>query len=678
MTDGSYGQLREASAALPTDVDEDAVATVDGRRVAKSLPVWLRLSNLVLPRSRWVRIRYRSSFFDDPVRPLVKFETAERRVVIEVMNGPVLGTGEWIGPVPPGIMAISVSPVQRLGPFDFAIDGISPLPKWASFRNAAVSFAHHNLRLGSTATPIEHYHEWHSRHARKIDLQGIDRPRANWQLAPEVLLFMRLGGDAEDLHATIRSLQEQAYGRWLLYASADGANERLIAFYRDAAHRESRLLLTADEEPLQALSARRSDAGCIATLACGDTLPDYALAIVAESFAADARLKALYGDEDAVACDGTLHSPKLKPDWSPIFQAGAAYRGRLTCIRFGLARSKFRTIRDLLVREDQAFDEVFSELHHEEIAHVRRILYRRRLDRSTVPIRLKATTVSPRPSAGEGDRFAWPDVAVVVPTRDMAGLLSECTKGLKEQTDYPRYHVVIVDNGSTEPDALAILRDLRRTPRFMVLERPGAFNFSALCNAAAELTTSSVLVFLNNDISMIHAGWLKPLVRCAIQPEIGAVGAKLLFPSGAIQHAGVVIGLGGIGGHLYREEPPDLPGYLAELTSPREVTAVTAACLAVAREKFEAVGGFDAEHLAVELNDVDLCLRLAERGWSNIWTPESVLRHREFGSRRIGLRPSRTYQPERLYFQKRWQHVIRDDKYFHPGLSLFSYRPALA
>ncbi len=154
MTDGSYGQLREASAALPTDVDEDAVATVDGRRVAKSLPVWLRLSNLVLPRSRWVRIRYRSSFFDDPVRPLVKFETAERRVVIEVMNGPVLGTGEWIGPVPPGIMAISVSPVQRLGPFDFTIDGISTLPKWEFFRNAAVSFAHHNLRLGSTATPI--------------------------------------------------------------------------------------------------------------------------------------------------------------------------------------------------------------------------------------------------------------------------------------------------------------------------------------------------------------------------------------------------------------------------------------------------------------------------------------------------------------------------------------------
>jgi GT2 family glycosyltransferase len=235
-----------------------------------------------------------------------------------------------------------------------------------------------------------------------------------------------------------------------------------------------------------------------------------------------------------------------------------------------------------------------------------------------------------------------------------------------------------MDNGSTEPDALALLSDLRRTARFTVVDRPGPFNFSALSNEGARLTATPLLVFLNNDIEMINGNWLKPLVRWAMQPDIGVVGAKLLFPGGTIQHAGVVVGLGGIGGHMYRKQPSDARGYLGELRVPHEVTAVTAACIAIERGKFEAIGGFDAENLPVELNDLDLCLRMAERGWSNLWTPESVLYHHESASRLVGLSPSKAYRGERMYFAQRWQHIIRDDPHFHPGLSLFSIQPALA
>jgi GT2 family glycosyltransferase len=271
-----------------------------------------------------------------------------------------------------------------------------------------------------------------------------------------------------------------------------------------------------------------------------------------------------------------------------------------------------------------------------------------------------------RPRIVGGNR-GWPEVTIVIPTRDLADLLSECVKGLNEKTDYPRYRVVIMDNGSTEPDALALLSDLRRTPRFAVVDRPGPFNFSALSNEGARLTATPLLVFLNNDIEMIDANWLRPLVGWAMQPDIGVVGAKLLFPGGTIQHAGVVVGLGGIGGHMYRKQRSDARGYLGELKVPHEVTAVTAACIAIERAKFETIGGFDAENLPVELNDLDLCLRIAEHGWSNLWTPESVLCHHASASRLVGLSPSKAYRKERVYFTRRWQHIIRDDPHFHPG-----------
>ena len=268
-------------------------------------------------------------------------------------------------------------------------------------------------------------------------------------------------------------------------------------------------------------------------------------------------------------------------------------------------------------------------------------------------------------------------VGIVIPTRDRADLLAECVRGLSDRTDYPRYEIVIVDNGSTAPDALALLRDLKNDARFKVLERPGPFNFSALSNDGARATQAAVLVFLNNDIVVLESGWLKSMVRFAVMPQIGAVGAKLLFPDGLIQHAGVVLGFGGIAGHPYRGMPADHPGYCNQLTTPREISAVTAACIAVARDKFEAIGGFDAENLPVDLNDMDLCLRMSEHGWTNLWTPDAVLIHLQSASRGIDPDPFVFYRQERTYFVRRWAEKVRDDPYFHPALSLFSHEVAL-
>jgi GT2 family glycosyltransferase len=288
--------------------------------------------------------------------------------------------------------------------------------------------------------------------------------------------------------------------------------------------------------------------------------------------------------------------------------------------------------------------------------------------------------------AGETDRDpsvttsdpAWPTVGIVIPTKDHADLLAECIQGLEENTDYPHFEVVVVDNGSTAKDALALLEDLRTRPRYRVLNRPGPFNFSALSNDGASATQASMLVFLNNDIAMLQDDWLKALVRWAIKPDVGVVGAKLLFPDGRIQHAGVVVGFGGIAGHVYRRSPSDHGGYRDRLAVAHEITAVTGACIAVERSKFDSIGGFDAENVAVDLSDIDLCLRIRELGLTNMWTPESVLIHRQSASRGVDADPFVSYRKERTYFAQRWLEAIRDDPFFHPGLSLFDHRVALA
>jgi len=206
---------------------------------------------------------------------------------------------------------------------------------------------------------------------------------------------------------------------------------------------------------------------------------------------------------------------------------------------------------------------------------------------------------------------------------------------------------------------------------------PGRFNFSAMCNAGAASARGECLVFLNNDMSVVTPGWLGPLVAEAMRPGIGAVGARLLFPDGSIQHAGVAVGMGGYADHVSHGQVGDYAGYLGRLGVAHEVGAVTGACIAVEAGKFKAVNGFDAERFPVELSDIDLCLRLAAAGWKSLMRPDSVLIHHQSATRGFSFRPFDRYGLERGHFRTRWRDMIRDDPFFHPALSLFSTEPAL-
>ena len=273
-----------------------------------------------------------------------------------------------------------------------------------------------------------------------------------------------------------------------------------------------------------------------------------------------------------------------------------------------------------------------------------------------------------------------PRVAVIIPTRNARALVETCVGSVRRLTRYPSYEVHLVDNGSDEPDALAVFETLARAGDVLLHRDPRPFNFSALNNAAVGRTDAEVVCLLNNDIEVLHPEWLEEMVSVALQPGVGAVGAKLLYPDGRIQHGGVLVGLHGAADHAYAGVPGNAPGHAQQLLVRREVSAVTAACLVVRRSLYLEVGGFDEDVFGVSFNDVDFCLKLRERGHRNVWTPHARLVHHESASRGKALRPEEKARADRelAALRTRWAGALLDDPYHSPNLSLNSKVPRLA
>jgi GT2 family glycosyltransferase len=278
-----------------------------------------------------------------------------------------------------------------------------------------------------------------------------------------------------------------------------------------------------------------------------------------------------------------------------------------------------------------------------------------------------------------GERL--PDLSVIVPTRNRHDLLRVCLDGL-QRTEYPgRLEVIVIDNGSNEPATLEYLAQLD-TDFARVIRDDGPFNFASLNNRAVESCSSGLLCFLNNDIEIRHTDWLSIMAHQAMHDEVGAVGAQLLYPDGLIQHAGVVIGIGGAAAHAHRTLHPQAEGYFQRHRLPQFVCAVTAACMVMRRDRFEAVKGFDEERFAVSFNDVDLCLRLRDKGWEILYEPRASLVHHESVSRGLDHDPQRAARQAREVraLQQLWHTGDRhpdkghssSDPFHHPGLSPLS------
>jgi GT2 family glycosyltransferase len=258
--------------------------------------------------------------------------------------------------------------------------------------------------------------------------------------------------------------------------------------------------------------------------------------------------------------------------------------------------------------------------------------------------------------------------------------LSRCVRGILEETAYRNLEVIIIDNRSEQEATHAYLRQIEGNQRVRILQYDLPFNFSLINNWGAEQSRGDILLFLNNDTEPIEASWLRHMVANARRPEVGAVGAKLLYPNGRVQHGGVILGMTGIAGHLHRNLPADDPGYFGRALLQQNLSAVTAACIAMRRNVFFEVGGFDAANLPIAFNDVDLCLRLRELGYLIVWTPLAQLIHHETASRKLDLMPCRyrEFLGENEYMRLRWGHILDRDPYFSPNLSRHDLSPSLA
>ena len=227
----------------------------------------------------------------------------------------------------------------------------------------------------------------------------------------------------------------------------------------------------------------------------------------------------------------------------------------------------------------------------------------------------------------------WPRVSIIIPTRDQAALLKACVNSLRLDCYPGETELIIIDNDSVEPETARLFAELVRNRGAKIIAFPGVFNFAAMINEAADVAQASHLCLLNNDVEALDGVWLAHLVSEAMAPEAGAIGARLLYPDGTIQHVGIGMGIGGAAGHVQKGVRPENRWLSNWHDASRRISAVTGACMVIERSKFQAVGGMDAQTFAVDFNDVDLCLKLERQGWVNMIVPKATLVHHESKSR---------------------------------------------
>jgi O-antigen biosynthesis protein len=585
----------------------------------------------------------------------------------------------------------------------------------ASGTNPLLHYLERGIREGRRATAVDPYKEWADAYDTLSEADRIAVRAHIEQLAwhPTISVVVPVyNTDERCLCDMIESVRKQIYPRWELCIADDASTaphvKRVLEEFRK---RDPRVRIVY--RPLNGqISAASNSALEIATgdfvalLDHDDVLAEHALYMVAHAINVHPDADIFYSDEDKLDAAGRRFDPYFKPDWNEELFYGQNYINHLGVYRTSAMRAAGGFRAGFEGSQDYDLTLRLKAASHGPIVHIRHILYHWRifagattysstqLDTATVAARRaikehlgllgeRATVVGAatgnyhRILHQEPDR--WPKVSVIIPTRDHVDLLAQCIEGLLEKTDYPDLEIIIADNESIDAKTKTFFMEVAQRG-VRILPSPGAFNFSRINNAAAREARGDVLLFLNNDVSVIDRSWLKEMIVHAARPAIGAVGARLLYPDGTIQHGGVVLGIGGVAGHIHRGASRNDPGYFGRLMLTQDISCVTAACMAVPKAVFEKVGGFDEENLAVAFNDVDLCIRIREAGYRIIWTPYAELYHAESKSRGSDHSPTNIdrFRHEVRYVRRRWPEQIARDPFFSPNLSLETVRVELA
>ena len=573
------------------------------------------------------------------------------------------------------------------------------------FRNPAASPVQIATRLMAPASPGS-YSQWREKNApRPADLQKLAETVEILPHKPLISVIMPVFNAPEPfLRDAIASVIHQIYPYWELCIADDASTEPHIRELLTAYQAQDDRIKVTFRETNGHISHCSNSALELATgefvalLDHDDLLTPDALYETALLVNRHPKADIIYSDEDKIDEKGQLRDPFFKPDWCP-----ESFLSRMYTCHFGVYRrslveqiGRFRPgfegsqDYDLVLRLTEQTDQIF---------HIPKILYHWRIhDRSTAQnLKNKSYAIKAAEKAleealqrrGEPGKAtalkAYPGcyiirydirefkpVTIVIPTRDLGTILDRCLTSIFSKTTYSNYEVLVIDNGSTESATFSVFEHWRKQEpkRFRCRTLDIPFNYSKLNNYGVQQSQGDYLLFLNNDTEVLNPDWLTAMVEQAQRRQIGAVGARLLYPDGTLQHAGVVAGIGGAAGHGHKHYSGKHNGYFSQIQSINNYAAVTAACLMCRRDVFVEVGGFE-EDLAIAFNDIDFCFKILEKGYRNVYLPHVVLYHYESKSRGYEDTPQKQarFQKEVLYMQRKWKKIIANDPCYSPHLT---------
>ncbi|WP_116473691.1 glycosyltransferase [Zobellella maritima] len=509
------------------------------------------------------------------------------------------------------------------------------------------------------------------------------------------------------LKDAIESVQKQLYPHWELCIADDASTDPEVrSLLEKFALDDVRIKVVFRNENGHISAASNSalelaTGDWIALMDHDDLLPEHALYYVADTIIRNPDAGVIYSDEDKVDEAGNRFSPHFKSDWNPELFFSQNYVSHLGVYKHTILKNigGFRTglegsqDYDLLLR-------CLPYLNDEQIIHIPRVLYHWRVAEGSTAlcsgeksytteagikalrdyfvsqsktVTVESGVVPNTYRVNYSVPYPEPLVSLIIPTRDCRDITETCVRSILTKSSYVNFEILILDNGSVESDTLDFFESIQKEDaRVKVIRYDYPFNYSAINNFGVKHSKGEIIGLVNNDIEVISPEWLSEMVSHAIRPEIGCVGAKLYYSNDTLQHAGVILGVGGVAGHSHKYYEKSEVGYFSRLLLSQAVSAVTAACLLVRREVFEQVGGLDEVNLKVAFNDVDFCLKVREAGYRNVWATYAELYHHESISRGAEDTPEKIkrFNFETQFMKNKWGALLKNDPYYNPNLTI--------
>lgn len=503
------------------------------------------------------------------------------------------------------------------------------------------------------------------------------------------------------VHDGIKSVKRQIYNNWeLLITPAVNIDDTTKAAIMQLMYGEPRIKylegIPADSHAAAYnLALENSSGDYIALLGPDDEIPAHALLLASKATLQDPSPAMIYTDEDQISAAGERSRPQFKPEWNEYLIRSQCYTRNFLLFKKTLANSVqgfkddggMAGIHDFILRCSE-------KTTHSDIAHIPFVLYHARknssvqdraafidtegslravqahLDRLHIKANTKLVGSNVRVVYGLPDPA--PKVSIIIPSRDRPELLRTCVTSVLEKTKYPDFELIFVDNNTTDADALAWIENACKRDNFKLIKDPLPFNYSRINNLAVKACSGAYVCLMNNDVEVTDADWLAEMVSIGAQPDVGVVGARLLYPNAQLQHAGIIVGVGSVAGHAFKNSHKADPSYMDRAILLQEYSAVTAACLVTAKSNYARAGGLNEQDLGVALNDVDYCLKIRKMGLKVIYTPYAEHIHHESASRGNEDTPEKKarFREESRYIFNTWQPWLENDPAYNPNLTI--------